>query len=333
MSSIDLTFERSFYIGGQFTGILYGIHLVIFALSCHFLSRPQYGAKSASKFYIGYSIALLILWTIALSCNAVFGQLAWIDHRDVEGGPDVYIAKHISDAYNTLGTAAGIALNFLSDALLLLMENSVISNPPLPWSSLWASLSPLYSLTDVKTIAMSILTIYESALPGANFFRGHAVDFGVPYVALTISLNIIVTLLICGRLLTARNQMKAILGPEYARTYTSIAAIMVESAAPFTILGIFYVITYARHSGISFCLVQIWGDFCAISPQLIILRVAMGKAWSKETSGTMTSTHMTFSVGDSVTEKMDAALELAYPTNSEATTSSFPSVRKGDALV
>ncbi|ESK95528.1 hypothetical protein Moror_12714 [Moniliophthora roreri MCA 2997] len=325
MSSIDLTFERSFYIGGQFTGILYGIHLVIFALSCHFLSRPQYGAKSASKFYIGYSIALLILWTIALSCNAVFGQLAWIDHRDVEGGPDVYIAKHISDAYNTLGTAAGIALNFLSDALLIYRCYVI-------YSSSWRIVSfPI--LLYLGALSMSILTIYESALPGANFFRGHAVDFGVPYVALTISLNIIVTLLICGRLLTARNQMKAILGPEYARTYTSIAAIMVESAAPFTILGIFYVITYARHSGISFCLVQIWGDFCAISPQLIILRVAMGKAWSKETSGTMTSTHMTFSVGDSVTEKMDAALELAYPTNSEATTSSFPSVRKGDALV
>ncbi|KAI3615696.1 hypothetical protein WG66_011763 [Moniliophthora roreri] len=284
MSSIDLTFERSFYIGGQFTGILY-----------------------------------------ALSCNAVFGQLAWIDHRDVEGGPDVYIAKHISDAYNTLGTAAGIALNFLSDALLIYRCYVI-------YSSSWRIVSfPI--LLYLGALSMSILTIYESALPGANFFRGHAVDFGVPYVALTISLNIIVTLLICGRLLTARNQMKAILGPEYARTYTSIAAIMVESAAPFTILGIFYVITYARHSGISFCLVQIWGDFCAISPQLIILRVAMGKAWSKETSGTMTSTHMTFSVGDSVTEKMDAALELAYPTNSEATTSSFPSVRKGDALV
>ncbi|KAK7041930.1 hypothetical protein VNI00_008912 [Paramarasmius palmivorus] len=318
MSSIDLTFERSFYIGGQFTGILYGIYLVIFALTCHFLSRPQYGAKSASKFYIGYSIVLLLLWTIALSCNAVFGQFAWIDHREVEGGPAIYIEEHISDPVNTLGTTAGVAMNFLSDALLIYRSYVI-------WASSWKVVAfPI--LLFFGAFSMSILLIYESALPGANFFRGNAVDFGVPYVALTLSVNIIVTLLICARLLAVRNQMRTLLGPEHATMYTSIVAIMIESAAPFTVLGILYVITYAQHSSTSIAFVQVWGDFCAISPQLIILRVAMGKAWSKEVTQNLTSTHMTFNVGDESTEKVDATLDLnltrSCPTDSEATTSS-----------
>lgn len=109
---------------------------------------------------------------------------------------------------------------------------------------------------------MSILLIYESAQPGANFFVGHAVDFGVPYISLTISLNIIVTGLICGRLLYLRNEVNKILGPTHAKMYTSIIAILVESAALFTILGIVYVVVYARKSQTSIALVQVWGDFC-----------------------------------------------------------------------
>ncbi|KAL0578483.1 hypothetical protein V5O48_003532 [Marasmius crinis-equi] len=304
MSSSDLTFERSFYVGGQLTGILYGIQLVLFALSCRLMSRPPYDSKSDSRFYILYGASLLVLWTIALSCNAIFGQFAWIDHRDVDGGPAAYIGEHISDPYNTLGTTAGIGLNFLADALLI-YRCFVI------WSSWKIIVFPV--LLYLGAFSMSLLLIYESAQPGANFFKGHAVDFGVPYIALTISLNIIVTLLICGRLITVKNQMLNALGPQHAKMYTSIIAIMVESAAPFTVLGIIYVITYARHSPTSIAFVQVWGDFCALSPQLIILRVAMGQAWSKETCGRLTSTHITFA--ESETEKTDTFFSGTLPSS------------------
>ncbi|KAF9269953.1 hypothetical protein L218DRAFT_4101 [Marasmius fiardii PR-910] len=296
MSSMDLTFERSLYIGGQFTGILYGVQLVLFAISCRLMTRPPYGAKSDSRFYICYGACLLVLWTTALSCNAVFGQLAWIDHRDVEGGPATYIGEHISDPYNTLGTTAGVALNFLADALLIYRCYVI-------WSSWIVVLFPAFLY--VGTFAMSLLLIYESAQPGANFFKGHAVDFGVPYIALTISNNVIVTSLICGRLITVKSRMRTAIGPDHAKMYTSVIAIMVESAAPFTILGVIYAITYARHSPTSIAFVQLWGDFCALSPQFIILRVAMGKAWSKGTSGQLTTPHLTFSAGDTDTVKTD----------------------------
>lgn len=150
--------------------------------------------------------------------------------------------------------------------------------------------------------AMSILLIWSSAQPNANFFQGQSVSFGVPYVALTISLNVIVTLLICGRLLAVRNKVRAVLGAEHAKTYTNVASIIVESGTPFTILGIAYAVSYARNSPTSIAFVQVWGDFCvwrrllffyfncsdtiriqALSPQLIILRVALGRAWSKDT--------------------------------------------------
>jgi len=177
-------------------------------------------------------------------------------------------------------------MNFLSDALLIYRCYMI-------WGSCWkVILFPV--LLWLGGLSMSILLIYESAQPGANFFVGHAVDFGIPYISLTISLNIIVTALICGRLLYLRRQVGNVLGQSYAKMYTSLVAILIESAALFTALGIVYVIVYARKSQSSIALVQVWGDFCAISPQLIILRVAMGQGWTKDTVGKLTSPSITF---------------------------------------
>ncbi|KAJ3840439.1 hypothetical protein F5878DRAFT_533689 [Lentinula raphanica] len=281
----ELTFERSLYVGGQITAILYGIQLVLYYMSNRLLLHSSRRGRDV-YFYAIYGTVILVLWTVALVCNAIFGQYAWIDHRDVEGGPAAYIGENISAAYNTLGTTAGVMMNFLSDALL-------IYRCYILWSSWKIILFPI--LLYLGGLSMSILLIYESAQPGANFFLGHAVDFGVPYISLTISLNIIVTALICGRLLYLRNEVNKILGPTHTQMYTSVIAIMVESAALFTVLGIVYVIVYARKSQTSIALVQVWGDFCAISPQLIILRIAMGYGWTKDTVGRLTTPTITFS--------------------------------------
>ncbi|KAJ7770896.1 hypothetical protein DFH07DRAFT_1057952 [Mycena maculata] len=271
----ELEFERAFYIGSYITAILYGMQLFMFFLSNYFLLYSSSDARKESFFYIFYGSLMLILWTIASSCNAIFGQLIWIDHRDVIGGPAEYLFNNLSAWYNTLGTVTGICMNFLADGLLLYRCYII-----------WGSSLKVVALPIViyfGAMAMAILLIYESAIPGASFFAGDSVSFGVPYFWLTISLNIITTSLICGRLLSVRNRVRSILGEQYCQTYTGVVACLLESALPFTVLGIVYVISYARNSPYSFAFLQIWADFCAISPQLIILRVAMGKAWSKDT--------------------------------------------------
>ncbi|KAJ7785853.1 hypothetical protein B0H16DRAFT_1206330, partial [Mycena metata] len=271
----QLSFEASFYIGSYVTAILYGMQLFMFFLSNYFLLYSSTDARKESFFYIFYSSVMLILWTIASSCNAAFGQQIWITHRDVPGGPAQYLLDNLSAYYNTLGTVAGICMNFLADGLLLYRAYVI-----------WGSSLKIIALPVViyfGAMSMAILLIYESAIPGASFFAGDSVSFGVPYFWMTISLNIITTSLICGRLLAVRNRVRSILGEQYCQTYTGLVAVLLESALPFTVLGIAYVISYARNSPYSFAFLQIWADFCAISPQLIILRVAMGKAWSKDT--------------------------------------------------
>lgn len=97
-----------------------GIQLVVYCLSCRLLFKSESNtARQGANFYVIYGGVLVVLWTIALACNAVFGQKSWIDHRDVEGGPAAYIGENISDVYNTVGTTAGVMLNFLGDGLLV----------------------------------------------------------------------------------------------------------------------------------------------------------------------------------------------------------------------
>ncbi|KAJ7923058.1 hypothetical protein B0H13DRAFT_91096 [Mycena leptocephala] len=271
----QLAFERSFYIGSYVTAILFGMQLFMFFLSNYFLLCSSTDTRKESFFYIFYSSVMLILWTVASSCNAAFGQKIWIDFRDVPGGPAAYLYDNLSAWYNTLGTVTGICMNFLADGLLLYRAYVI-----------WGSSIKIVALPIVLyfgAMSMAILLIYESAIPGASFFTGDSVSFGVPYFWMTISLNIITTSLICGRLLSVRNRVRSILGEQYCQTYTGVVAVLLESALPFTVLGIVYVISYARNSPYSFAFLQIWADFCAISPQLIILRVATGKAWSKDT--------------------------------------------------
>ena len=71
------------------------------------------------KIYLAFSSALLVLITIYMATLAVFGQEMWIVHADVPGGPAGYFEANVNIWYQTMGTAASVVLNLLSDALLV----------------------------------------------------------------------------------------------------------------------------------------------------------------------------------------------------------------------
>ena len=164
---------------------------------------------------------------------------------------------------------------------------------------------------------MSLIALTESALPNSSFFVKTTTDFTVPWLALTCGLNAIVTILISGRIIYyARLASTTGLSSGRSSSHTSVVAVMVESALPFTILGILCAVYFGKQQAPELAFAVVWGSFVVsisfssferifflppnsnlinyinlnyyflqpISPQLIILRVAMGRAWTKETS-------------------------------------------------
>jgi hypothetical protein len=97
--------------------------------------------------------------------------------------------------------------------------------------------------------------------------------------------NVILTALIVIRLWRMSRQVKHILGDSHARAYTSLAAIMAESAGPYSICGLIFIATFAANSPGQNLFLPVLGQVMCISPEPIIWRVAAGCAWSEQTTG------------------------------------------------
>ncbi|KAJ7164029.1 hypothetical protein C8R43DRAFT_1233084 [Mycena crocata] len=51
--------------------------------------------------------------------NHLFGQMIWIEHRDIDGGPIALLYNNIAAWYNTFVTAADVTANIMGDASLM----------------------------------------------------------------------------------------------------------------------------------------------------------------------------------------------------------------------
>jgi hypothetical protein len=99
-----------------------------------------------------------------------------------------------------------------------------------------------------------------------------------------LAVNIVLTMLIVVRLWCMSRHVKAALGEDHARAYTSLAAIMVESAGPYAICGLIFIVTFAVNSPGQNLFLPPLGQVMCLSPELIIWRMAGGRAWSMHTT-------------------------------------------------
>jgi uncharacterized iron-regulated membrane protein len=59
------------------------------------------------------------------------------------------------------------------------------------------------------------------------------------------SVNVLLTLLIAGRLLWMSGRVNRTLGKHHGKKYTSIAAMLVECALPYSAVGLAFIVSYA----------------------------------------------------------------------------------------
>jgi len=255
--------------------ICYGLEIYMFLHSLRLFLQCSAHLRKQRLMYMIIGGLSLSLTTVVVFTDVVFMEFMWIEHRDFEGGPLAYLKANSSIWWQTFGTAANQVTNFLGDGLLLYRCFII-------WQgNWWIILFPL--LIYLGSVAMAMVTLVQSALPGADFFRGETVNFGVPWAALSVSLNIIVTCLITFKLLSARRQLKQSLPEDSLRMYTGVSAILVESALPFSVLGIVFAVTYGKNLDVGPAFLFVWAAFCALSPQFIIFRVTVGKSWTANT--------------------------------------------------
>ena len=107
-------------------------------------------------------------------------------------------------------------------------------------------------------LVLAVIQVVVSGEPNGNFFGIETIKIGVSYYAISISMNIVLTVLICVRLLRASKQITSILDREAGTAYTSAATILVESAAFYSASGIMFLIPYAMQLQVGILFGQIW---------------------------------------------------------------------------
>ncbi|KZV91439.1 hypothetical protein EXIGLDRAFT_570171, partial [Exidia glandulosa HHB12029] len=122
------------------------------------------------------------------------------------------------------------------------------------------------------------LTLYQTSKPGNNPLTD--VQFTIPYFSLTLSLNISLTLLIVGRLLWHRRCLQRTLGPAHGHTYTTLAAMLVESAALYSVTTVVLIVAFVFGSSAAAIVLPLLGEIMCIAPMLILLRVAFGQGYT-----------------------------------------------------
>jgi hypothetical protein len=97
---------------------------------------------------------------------------------------------------------------------------------------------------------MGILFDIVSAQP-TGFFSAIAMKIALAYFSLTLTLNLLLTLMICLRIWGYQRLIRESLGADYGKQYTSITTMFIESAALYTAVSIAVLATFATGSTLS----------------------------------------------------------------------------------
>ncbi|KIJ65817.1 hypothetical protein HYDPIDRAFT_27050 [Hydnomerulius pinastri MD-312] len=269
----DPLFQNSLYIGNTFNAILYGIEITLYYNTMSILWRKKEKDARATRFYMAFSTAAFLLVTIFVAVEAVFGQEMWIVNANFPGGSAAYLATYASVWYQTMGTAASVILQLMSDGVLIYRCFVV-------WNNLYVLIFPC--VLWVATLILGIFELYTSGVPTGNAFEGLAAHIGVTYCAVSVGLNVIVTAMICGRIGYLGMAIHTTSTKKSMAKYTGTIPIIVESGLAYAVSGIAFVVSLGIGSEISILFLSLYVMFTCISPQMIILRVADGKAWERQ---------------------------------------------------
>ncbi|KZT08377.1 uncharacterized protein LAESUDRAFT_676421 [Laetiporus sulphureus 93-53] len=270
-TTADLWFEQSINAGTYVGAIAYGVHVLVFFSTLCWVIRQRANPWTCVLFVS----ASFILGSLTIIFNIRFNELAWIDYRNYPGGPLAFLQQEEYIPEDRVATVAPFLAAALSDGLLIYRCYVIWDHR---WSIIMAPLA-IY----LSSIVMAVFFAIQFSKPDGSLWNNATVDFSLPYFALSMSLNVIVTTMLVVRLLYMRRRVASALGPEHGKMYTSIAAIVVESALPYGVVSFIFLVSYGLQSNVSNLFLNLLVQVECMASEVITLRVARGRAWTRST--------------------------------------------------
>jgi len=281
-SASDIFLEQCLLDGVVAGAIVFGM-LSMVAFNCfHYLFKDK-RLEQVNWAMVIYTFVIYAWATIYVGTWTKLIEMIFIDDSNYPGGPLQYFFNVTPTIYDVTDVSYAV-INLMADGLLVYRCWMV-------WNRRWVVIIiPL--LMYLADIAMAILGTFQQINPIAPFFANNpSLSFQVPYFSISVALTILLSIMIAARLLSARKRIVDVLGPQHAKLYTSITAMIVESAGLFTLSSIFVISSFGVGLTVGLSsnyyllfnvIAPIHTMVTAIAPLLLISRVARGHAYSEE---------------------------------------------------
>jgi len=258
----EIQWERGQLVYPTWTAFCLGINTVFYGIFLHytFLNKPLRQVAWITVIYttVMYGLAIVYFWS-----TMEYTEDMYVYDRNYPGGPFAYSLIPFTPELRA-ATVSFVVINALGDAVFMFRCYLVWDRSKL------VMIFPV--LIYCASVVCSIFTVITSA----------ALNFTLPYFGLSTGLNLFLTIMICGKLLWARKSIMVVLGKEHAKLYTSVAAMIVESALLNAVVSTVSIVLVAVVSTAANISLGTQSQVMCISPMLILIRVARGRAYSKE---------------------------------------------------
>jgi hypothetical protein len=224
---------------------------------------------------MGFLTVQQIALFIAVLCNIQFCVLAFVYHRDTPGGPVVYQILHsnVAPAYASLASFS--VCNWLQDVVLLYRFLIIYDK--------WYKVFVLACMLFLTSLAFNLILLIQLSGHAGLLNVGNNLPISTIYFSLSVGLNVLLTLLIVGRIIYCA-RMATTNQSKLPTRYVSISAMVVESAALSAVTGIALIITLHTNVASSIAIESLYGATTVLAPVLITYRVSTGDAWSRNTT-------------------------------------------------
>ncbi|KAF8984083.1 hypothetical protein BDQ17DRAFT_1499878 [Cyathus striatus] len=235
-TALDRTVIRTWVVGAIISGVGYGIVCLICFQCVFFLSKSTLASKeqrTRNIFLMFYTIAMLVLSSMAIAANAATTWNVIFDSTSFQ-------LKNMNffNVLGPVGSASFVLTNWASDGILIWRSIVIYRNCK---STIYRyGCRPLISVLFCYIFVVGIILIRavsnsESVLPSGP----------ISYVAVSMSLHVLMTATIVGRLSYFRRISIVTLGSREGKKLISIISMLLESAAIIVVIDTIALYTYS----------------------------------------------------------------------------------------
>ncbi|KAF7429012.1 hypothetical protein PC9H_008250 [Pleurotus ostreatus] len=272
----QLWLEQSINTAGYLGTIAYGLHIAVYSAATYYLLASR--TPRRWRFH-AFNTIIFAMGTIHIATTIRFDQQAWILERNYPGGPSAFLLHEESRPLVLLGISAAAIAGFMVDGLLVghllrVHRRHRCAHTPNRF------LKPSQPESSFFTPVLTIANIIESAHPYTGTWGP---NLGIACWATSMALNMLLTTLLAAKILHHRRKLLANGLANASSTYLGAVSMLIETAFPVGLISCIFIILYARQNTAENLFTPLISQVYCIAPQLIIIRVYRGHAWSADT--------------------------------------------------